>query len=146
MTGYRKLLRSKSVRSVSSVVSTLLVLTATCAFALTDERMTELEASATAAETRIKELGDSANEVHKNLLADVATKARNLIMAERRKRRLVGGDIPVPSFDGQMALLEAEYDEAVRRLRAYEASPASTNSAPSDGSAPALPPGLAPGH
>jgi hypothetical protein len=125
----------------SILASVLIVTFATAAWALTDERLVELDAQAAAAEAHLKDLGEGADEVHANLLRDVATKARNLAMAERRKRRMVGDGVTVASFDAQMGVMEAEFEAAVARLRDYETARTSTN-ATAVTAPPPLPEGL----
>jgi hypothetical protein len=111
---------------------------AATALAITDERIKELETDIAAAEAKLQALGDAPDEAHKQLILDVITKARQLILAESRKRRLVG-DAPVASFDGQMGMMEQAYLDASARLANFETGGAATNQA----SLPPLPEGLA---
>jgi hypothetical protein len=131
---------AKNTKRVSVFVAVLMSVVS--ALALTDGRLAELDTAATAAEAKLKELGDGANEVYKNLVSDVATKARNMVMAERRKRRMVGDHVVVASFDAQMGQLDADYEAAVSRLREYEAAGTNSTSTAAGAGAPPLPAGL----
>ena len=94
-------------------------LCAATAFALDDAKLAELDAAASNTEARIEVVtaGGDTNELA--LLHDKLTRAKNVVMAERRKRYMVGGNLSVPSFDTQLNGMVAQYEEAAARLQAY---------------------------
>ena len=105
---------------IGQVALTVAALGAATALALDDARLAEIDAAASNTEIRIQRLGDGGDTNELALLTDKLTRARNVVIAERRKRYMVGGNLPVPSFDSQLDGMVAQFEAAAARLQAYD--------------------------
>ena len=104
---------------------------AATAFALDDAKLAELDAAASNTEARIQFVIDGGDTNELVLLQEKLTRAKNVVMAERRKRYMVGGNLSVPSFDTQLNGMVAQYEEAAERLQAYyDGKAGATNASP----------------
>ncbi len=115
------------------ILATVTALGAVTAFALDDAKLEELDAAASNTEARIHIVAAGGDTNEWALLQDKLTRAKNIVMAERRKRYMVGGNLSVPSFDTQLNGMVAEYEEAAARLQAYyDRKTTGTNSTPAN--------------
>ena len=101
------------------ILATVTALGAVTAFALDDAKLDEIDAAASNTEARIHIVAAGGDTNEWALLQDKLTRAKNIVMAERRKRYMVGGNLSVPSFDTQLNGMITQYEESAARLQAY---------------------------
>jgi len=116
------------------VMASVAAFCAATAFALDDAKLEELDAAASNTEARIQVVANGGDTNEWALLQDKLTRAKNVVMAERRKRYMVGGNLSVPSFDTQLNGMISQYEEAAARLQAYYDKKVAATNLPAAGS------------